>query len=109
MTFVIFTFVILTSDVGTSNVLTVDTRARINTPLKQHLASHGISQTWLAEKLGVKRQEVWPWVNGIHVPAEATRRRIASLLGKTDDQARIDELCAELWPDENAAALPEAA
>jgi transcriptional regulator with XRE-family HTH domain len=84
--------------------MTTVMRARIETPLKQFLSGRGISQAWLAEQIGVTRQELWPWVNGIHVPAEATRRRIASALGQTEDAAAIDALVAELWPDEQPIA-----
>lgn len=79
-------------------------RARIETPLKQHLEEHGTSQAWLAGKLGVQRQEVNAWANGIHVPAEATRRRIAEILARSEDHIVVNALHDELFPIDQAEA-----
>jgi lambda repressor-like predicted transcriptional regulator len=64
-------------------------RARLDTPLKRALAEDGRRQNWLAERLDVDPTQVWGWVHGLHVPEEATRARIADLLGRHVD---------ELWP-----------
>lgn len=65
------------------------TRARLETPLKRVLAEEGRRQTWLAERIGADPTQVWGWVHGLHVPQEATRLRIAEVLGRTTE---------ELWP-----------
>lgn len=59
------------------------------TRLAQILQDEGRTQTWIARRLGVKRQQVGVWVNGAYEPVPATKAQIAELLGR-----RVDEL----WP-----------
>lgn len=78
------------------------TTARIETPLKRILEAEGRSQTWLARTIGVKRQQVWMWVNGIHVPVEPTREAIADALCRHADgsAATVEErgqMLEQLW------------
>lgn len=54
--------------------------ARLETPLKRFMEEEGRTQSWLARRLGVRRQQVYQWCNGIHVPSEARQREIAELL-----------------------------
>lgn len=75
----------MTSEVITSKVSTVKP-ARIQTPLGRILIEEGRKMTWLADRLGVSKQEVGRWVHGVHVPAEATRQEIARTLGRTLDE-----------------------
>ena len=37
-------------------------------PIKKWLREHNFSQSWLARQLGVKRQTVSRWVNGVSNP-----------------------------------------
>lgn len=68
--------------------------ARIDTPLKLVLEADGRRQNWLAERLDVDSRQVWGWVHGIHEPADATKQRIADLVGRP---------VAELFPGAGAA------
>lgn len=60
--------------------------ARIETPLKRVLDEEGRRQTWLADRLGVDSRQVWNWVHGLHQPEQATRDRIAEILGRTTEE-----------------------
>lgn len=72
-------------------------KLRLDTPLRRALREEGRRQDWLAEQLGAHPSHVSRWVQGLHVPMEATRERIAEILGREVD---------ELWP---AAPQREAA
>jgi len=80
--------------------MTVETRARIDTPLRRILREEGRRQNWLALQVGATRQQVWAWVHGLHVPEQPTRDAIARALGRKVD---------ELWPAEAASETKAAA
>lgn len=69
--------------------------ARAETPLKTILDREGRSQAWLARMVGVHRQQVWMWCNGIHEPTDDTKAAIAQALGRQ---------MHELWPEADAKA-----
>lgn len=68
---------------------------RPDTALKRILDEQGRRQDWLAAQLGTDNTVVWRWVHGLHVPVEATRERIAELLGRQVD---------DVFPPEGIAA-----
>lgn len=74
--------------------------ARIDTPLKLVLDADGRRQSWLAERLDVDPRQVWGWVHGIHEPADETKARIASLLGRA---------VQELFHETESSATPASA
>lgn len=65
------------------------------TRLAEILENEGRTQSWIARRLGVKRQQVGVWVNGAYEPVPATKKQIADLLGRTVD---------ELWPKHEAGS-----
>lgn len=69
--------------------------ARIDTPLKRVLHEEGRRQDWLASQVGVRPEQVWRWVHGLHEPADDTKQAIAEALGRTVE---------ELFPEEPVAA-----
>jgi DNA-binding XRE family transcriptional regulator len=58
--------------------------------LKQILAEHGSSQTWLAKRAGIGMSTLNGIVNERNVPTLDTARKIAQALGKNVD---------EIWPE----------
>lgn len=73
------------------------------TRLAQILEDEGRTQSWIARRLGVKRQQVGVWVNGAYEPVPATKAQIADLLGRDID---------ELWPEHaggSSANTPDSA
>ena len=40
------------------------------TPLRDWLKRHGFTQTWLANRMKVKRQTVNNWVRGVRIPED---------------------------------------
>jgi transcriptional regulator with XRE-family HTH domain len=69
--------------------------ASTDTPLRRILDEEGRKQVWLAGRLGVDPEQVNRWVAGRHIPAEATRNRIAELLHR-----KVEDLFPpEIYPD----------
>lgn len=64
------------------------------TPLRRVLREQGRMQVWLARQTGQHPSEISDYVRGVHVPAQATRARIACVLG-------VD--VNDLWPENPAA------
>lgn len=67
---------------------------RLETPLRQVLNEQGRKQNWLADQVGCHPSEISDYCRGVHVPAEATRLRIAEVLDRNVD---------DLWPERLAA------
>lgn len=61
--------------------------------LKSAINRAGVTQTWIAEQLGVDNNTVWRWSSGRHDPDDKTKKELATLLnvsvaylmGETDD------------------------
>lgn len=69
-------------------------RASHVTPLKLAIVASGIPQKQIAHQIGLDPAQLSRIVNGLHAN-DATRRKIARVLGRTE---------AELWPPEHLAA-----
>lgn len=50
------------------------------TPLARLLREEGRRQDWLAAQIGARPEQVSRWVQGVHLPVEATREAIANAL-----------------------------
>ncbi len=59
----------------------------ISDRLQQFLADEGISQTELAERVGVAQGTVSRWVRGDIIPSRAKLRILAELMGETPEEA----------------------
>lgn len=72
------------------------------------LKKPGRSQSWLAERLGLKQPSVWSWVHGHTRPEAHLREALKNVLGidpdlwMTKDERRLVESTAE--PEKPAAA-----
>lgn len=52
---------------------------------------NGLSQQQLADKLGVSKQSVWNWENGIHYPHAIKMQELAELFGIKAEQIIIEK------------------
>lgn len=53
--------------------------------LDKYMKDNDISDAKMAEKLGVTRQCVWYWRNGVKVPRDNTKKLIQSITDKSVD------------------------
>lgn len=61
--------------------------------MKSAINRAGVTQTWIAEQLGIDNNTVWRWSSGRHDPDDKTKKELATLLnvsvaylmGETDD------------------------
>jgi transcriptional regulator with XRE-family HTH domain len=67
-----------------------------------------LSQTELAQKVGVSKQSVWEWEHGDAKPAPAHRRKLLEVLGVTPQQLldAIAETAKEAEEEGRPALVP---
>lgn len=63
--------------------------------LKQYLDQQQISQTELAQRVGVSQPTVWGWLSGKSLPAATTLKKLAVVTGMTVDEL-LDEPRAKI-------------
>lgn len=67
--------------------------------LKEQLLTYrrreGISQLQLAERLGVSRQTIVRWEHGVNAPSNHELKKIADLIGITEQQLLFEEVIAK--------------
>ena len=55
------------------------------------MKEQGRKPTWLAEKIGVRREQVYKWIRGEAIPFDSNKKLIAETLGVTIGWLFFDE------------------
>ena len=53
---------------------------RILAELSEQLKKNGMKQKWLADQLGVHRNQVTRWIKGIHEPSSENYKKIRKII-----------------------------
>ena len=60
------------------------------TKLGEQLKRNGIKQSWLAEQLGVHKNQVTRWVKGINEPSPKNYKKIIRIIGIIKGRKKLD-------------------